>query len=53
MCASMKVEESLNFDLEKKFITWVYILVDATEVYNLRSDAVIGQDEIMVINTQK
>jgi hypothetical protein len=29
------------------------LLVNATKVYNLRSDAVIGQDEIMVINTKK
>ena len=28
-------------------------LVDATKVYNLQSNVVIGQDEIMVINKQK
>jgi hypothetical protein len=49
----MKVEESLNFDLEKNSSREPTFLVDAIEVYNLRSDAIIGQDEIMVINTQK
>jgi hypothetical protein len=49
----MKVEESLNFDLEKKFTIFPTFLVDAIEVYNLRRNAVIGQDEIMVINMQK
>jgi hypothetical protein len=46
----MKVEESLNFDLEKNSSHEPTFLVDATEVYNLRSDVVIGQDEIILIN---
>jgi hypothetical protein len=43
----------MNFDVGKNSSRQPTFLADATEVYNLRSDAIIGQDEVMVINTQE